>query len=1210
MLSKFVNWQRIDLKRHALIEASAGTGKTYTIENLVIKLLVERDDISLENILLVTFTEKAASELKMRIREKLAENLKQTKDDQKEKKLKDSLDTFDNASIFTIHGFCQNILKEFAFESGILFQTEAINDIPLFESLLKEQMRRRWHMRYGDNLAEILEFCGFNTKKEKFIKTVFDIGKNRYHRGAGDLLKPDFKEKKYSKLKDEIKRSIMTLKAETDSGKTFSEEFKSLKIHGTTKKSLLNNFVYPIENYLSKVDESNFSLIELSELISKIQKVKSKKKSGVSALYSALESKELNLSSTPNLTKTLGKLQNLIENLTELKHLLAVQTIDQLQKDVNQAKQDKGWISFDDMLNIVAGALYNNNSSDLLKKLQKKYKAAFVDEFQDTDPVQWKIFKKIFLNEYENTPQNLLFLIGDPKQAIYSFRGADVYAYLEAKNEIKRLAKKNRANLYSLAENWRSEPGLINAFNHLFCRPEWFKAPDETGEFEIKYQYVNFPDKKKRADMTLYNLSGRRALNIVDLSKKSSPKPAKAMLAKFIADEINYLVNCSSVKDTKKSHLKSKLDFNDICILVRGKSEVPAIEQELSSLEIPYTYYKKPGLFLSDEALHLSLVFHAILEPGNSSKAKKALLTPFFNLNQKDLHDYEYLSVSHNIKQMLALWNEYASLRKWSLLFQSLMEDSGLLFRESETIDWDRKHTNYRQIFEHLETTAYQKNMDFRSIAAMLDSYRNQLVYADEDNDIHQIETEEQKVQIMTMHVSKGLQFPVVFVAGGLTQPPSHGKGYHLYHQIGSNGQKITKIIDLAKLNGKEEDAKERSDEDKRLYYVALTRSQYMLYIPFFPYEKNQQWVGPICRLLSPAVKKAFSQDKSSKNVMWLDLCRKSNPFEVNDKQIQQNEKENRFSILNSKEPSELFPRPDNHQYKKIKVESFSSIHGKVSHFHGKDENAVSQTYDEKVKEDDENFASQNPDLDDAEIISEKLPGGTETGSMLHDILENINFHAVYEKAVKKDSSAKDIFDDPEINGLVLKQMEIYRTDDHWKKSICQIIWNTLTTPVTILDDDFTLCKLKKEERLHEVEFYYAFPPIDQKNDNVLNISTENRSDRFVRGFVDLLFRYKGKYYIADWKSNYIENGYDRKNLEINMVQADYHIQYKIYTIAVLRWLKQALGEGFDPERDFGGIFYFYLRGMGTGGDNGIYYVPADKLGGLEKLEREIQQLI
>ena len=127
------NTSQIDLTRHAIIEASAGTGKTYTIENLVVRLLKERHHVNLENILIVTFTEKATSELKIRIREKLEQELRGSAGNSEVlQKIKDTLDTFDAASIYTIHGFCHTILKDFAFENGTLFRNEVIDDKPLF----------------------------------------------------------------------------------------------------------------------------------------------------------------------------------------------------------------------------------------------------------------------------------------------------------------------------------------------------------------------------------------------------------------------------------------------------------------------------------------------------------------------------------------------------------------------------------------------------------------------------------------------------------------------------------------------------------------------------------------------------------------------------------------------------------------------------------------------------------------------------------------------------------------------------------------------------------------------------------------------------------------------------------------------------------------------------------------------------------------------
>lgn len=1203
--------QQVDLKKHGLIEASAGTGKTYIIENLVVRLLKERNGITLENILLVTFTEKATCELKIRIREKIEKELKDANDPRVIKRLRDSLDTFDTAAIFTIHGFCRTVLSDFAFENSVLFKSELIDDTSLFETELKEQMRKTWPERYGENLPAILKCSGFNTKKGKlrFNNTVLAIAGKTFRENAGDLLLPDIKGKSFKQLQNEVKALVIGLKTLIGTQKYFSQQFDKLNINASTKRSLLSKIVIPLENYLSDVDDKNIDIAGLQDLISQIQGVKSGQRQGIQCL---VPDKWLKNGPNPevchrlqDIVSVLGKIEEASANL---KQMLAVETIHHLQKDVSQAKAKKGQISFNDMINLVERALYDDNSDHLLAMLRHKYQVAFVDEFQDTDPVQWKIFKKIFLDSQkpgsEENPGNVLFLIGDPKQAIYSFRGADVFAYLDAKNEIEELSKQQKANLYALDINWRSQPELINAFNSLFGRKEWFKQEKQAGKFDICYQDATCPEKKDRLTLLSSDESGRGAVNIVEFSDTSPPSLVKMQLAKFIAKEIQHLISFANIKLMQKGKKENKLSFGDICILVRAKSDVPLIESELSSLAIPYTYYKKPGLFQSDEAFYLSLIFHAILNPGNSEDVKRALLTPFFEFKPADLYAYEQLPHLHPLKQLLFRWNEYALSRNLSLLFQSLINDSGLLFREAEKVYWDRKYTNYRQIFEHLEETAYLKNLDFRQITSMLDGYRKDTVRADEDADIHQIETEEEKVQIMTMHVSKGLQFPIVFIAGGLTQLPTAFNNYYIYHNIvkKNNVPKAVKIIDLSIQSGqskKEKHLLEKTDEDKRLYYVASTRAEHKLYLPYYPYTKKHSWVGPVCSLLSPALKKAFPKDNEKKNILWLTS---DDHYYADDKTKPDNQRH--LPEIQIKDAKDLFPRIKNYSHKKIRLESFTSLHDKILLVHKRGEQTAGfQIMHEKSKEDDETFASQKIDDTPVDITHDEMPGGTETGSMFHNILEHIDFTHVVEKMDASQDKVRSLLDDPETADIILKQMEIYRVEERWAYNICQVIKNTLTTPISIVDDEFILGRLGQTDRLHEVEFIYPFAMSAYKDKTIPDCTTENG---FIRGSVDMVFRYNNKFYIADWKSNYLENGYDQDSMAINMKSAGYDLQYRLYTIAVLRWLKQSLNNRFDPAEDFGGVFYFYLRGMGTGKGNGVFYIPASQLGDLKRMEEEV----
>lgn len=1199
------DFNKICLSRHGLIEASAGTGKTFTIENLVVRFLKERTDLELENILLVTFTEKATSELKIRIREKLERELNDSNNNGKtEKKLRGTLDTFDKASIYTIHGFCQTILRDFAFENSAAFQSEVIDDAPLFETLLKDQMRKKWPDTYGSDLEEVLAASGFDQKKASFLDTIISVAKS-FHERSGDRIGPDLGGREFQNIKNDLKTSFLNLRTLVDSGKQFSGGFGKLNIHGSSKKAILTKIVIPLEDYMTEGDEDKFNVVECLELISQIEAVESAGRKGIQCLSPKWLKSGANPEVCPNLNKIVKEFEELTAVSKSLRHTLAIQSIYQLQKDVNRLKQRNGWVSYYDMLSLVEQALSGGGSSNLLERLRGKYKVAFIDEFQDTDPVQWNIFRKIFIDSHGETPENLLFLIGDPKQAIYSFRGADVYAYLSAKKEMERLEKAGRAKLYSLSVNWRSQPDLIASFNRLFCGDEWFKPHEQTVDFEIGYQEACFPEEEERPEVIVEDDSGRPGLSIVNLSDASSPRPAKVLLAKFIANEIQHLVACN-IKLKEKGGKERRLGFGDISILVHSRSEVSFLEDELSELEIPYSFYKKPGLFLSNEAYYLSLVFHSILDPGDNSEVKKALMTPFFRFDLSGLFAYEEMAPSHPIRQMLFKWNQYAMSRHWSLLFQSLMEDSGLLVHESGRSDWERKYTNYRQISEYLQVAAYRRNLDFRRLSALLDTYRKQSAAAEEDADIHRIETEARKVQIMTMHVSKGLQFPVVFVAGGLTQRSTSLDLYHVYHEIEEKGpsSNAIKVVDLAKSDVEGRHDSEKADENKRLYYVASTRSQYKLYLPFYRCDSNYPWVGPVTRLLAPAIHNSFPESAGDRDVLWLGHDHHSGAA-----------MEKTGSYETKKEPttyisgqSEFFPSQENYQNRKIQLESFSGLHTKRAPLAETQKQEIGfQAMKETAKEDDESFASQSTQIISTVAPPDEMPGGISVGLLFHDILEKIDFEEVATIASRNQNDARSLLMNPGTKGTVLRQMEIYRIDKRWEEHISKIVWKTLTTTIGQVGDNFALCQLDKRKRLHEVEFYYPFPLGVHRTEKILDCEF-NRG--FIRGFVDLVFNHDQKFYLADWKSNYLESGYHHESMLSNMNHADYHLQYKLYTVATLRWLKQVLGDRFDPERHFGGVFYFYLRGMGSGNGDGIYHVPPHELGPLDQLEQEVALIL
>jgi exodeoxyribonuclease V beta subunit len=1191
----------IDLNRHALIEASAGTGKTYTLEHLVVRLLKERPDIALENILMVTFTEKATSELKTRIQEKLTAALSgpdpAASDADTIRKIRETLDAFDTASIYTIHGFCHTVLKDFAFENGSLFQHDVIDDAQVFDSLMKEQMRKAWPDIYGDHFGEMLQVSGFSAGKERFLERVVHIARRVYRPGVGDELIPDAQGRSLAQLRADITAQTLALKALIGDPPTFSAGFAELNINGRSKKSLLGKLVVPLEDYLAQVSEENFQLPELLDLITDIQAVKSTGRQGIACLVPAkwLKAGD-NREVCPHLEKVAAGLEQLTQLILRLQHYLTIASVKLLQADAARAKRENGWISYDDMLSQVAGALDSDHATELIRTLRSRYKIAFVDEFQDTDPVQWRIFKRLFLDDTAGELENRVMLIGDPKQAIYSFRGADVYAYLEARNVMEQLAGRGEAGLYSLAVNWRSKPELVAAFNDLFGRDTWFPPHDRAGPFEIGYQDVGSPPEAYLPAVLTADESGRPALNVLDLSAAESIRLAKPVLARFIASEIRHLVDRGGIRIRERNGDPRPLDFGDICLLVRGRADALLLEPELLERAIPYSFYKKPGLFFSDQALHLSLVCRAVGDPGNVAEVKKALLTPFFDYAPADLYAYESLPVAHPLKQLLFGWHELARGQRWGRLFQSLLEDSGLLYREAATPDWDRTYSNYRQICEHLQTVAYRKNLDFRGLTALLDSYRKETVGAEDDADIHQIETEEKKVQIMTMHVSKGLQFPVVFIAGGLTQRSFDA--YHTFHQADPADPigRCRKIIDLSCGVDPDRHKREKIDEDKRLYYVALTRAQFKLYLPYLPATSGHAWVGPVGRFVAGSVGSAFSAAAGKPGIIWLD------PEETAAAGAAASEIRTKAAgdAIPAPTPDPYLPPNPNYQSRRILLESFSSLQRRLHRAAGQLEPQTGfQVAQTQSREDDEDLAAGPADIIQSARPEDEIPGGADIGSMFHDILEHVDFETV---AADPDAW----FEAPANTVLVDSTMAAYQVDKRWRAQVGRLIARVLTTPVSPNGKPFMLAALKPAKRKHEVEFYYPFALPEGAAPEIPECDVVKGRNCFIRGFVDLVFQHQGQFFIADWKSNRLDDGYGFKALETCMQTAGYHLQYKLYAVAVLRWLQHAFGARFDAGRHFGGVYYFFIRGMGAGDGDGVYFVPASDMGSLEELEKEI----
>ncbi|MDL2269255.1 UvrD-helicase domain-containing protein [Desulfosarcina sp. OttesenSCG-928-A07] len=1171
---------QVDLSCHALIEASAGTGKTYTLENLVVRLLASASDLSIENILLVTFTEKAVSELKIRIRQRIEAAI--AHDDPAmgdAKPLQAALDSFDNAAIFTIHGFCYTLLREFPFETGALFEQEPVDDGPLMDKWMRRQVRTQWPVRYGDHLDMLLRLSGFSDSPDAFIKKTIRIARQVTGDSNTEVWVPQEAAKDPDELWKILQTRIVAVKSLMGDPPDLAHRYDRLNIHANTRKSMITQVIAPLQAILTEIDPDDPSLDAVFRLADLLKTQSDRITSLVPEKW--LKAGE-NLDACPGLSDIQARLLHLREIFVSLSCLLMRQSIETLREDVEAEKAENGWISYQDMLGRVAAFVGRKDAGPGIDAIRDRYRVAFVDEFQDTDEVQWRIFKTLFLDGGNTRFNNRLFLIGDPKQAIYGFRGADVFTYLSARQEMIQLADQGKAQLYSLSTNWRSLPELVTVFNLLFSTPQWFGPDIGKDPFAISYT----PALSPPPDLFPAALSGQSLqapFVVADLTDHSEAAQAKSALAGFICREIRHLVDASDVCIQDRDGTVRKPGFGDMAILVRSQSEFFQMEKVLLEWQIPYAYYRQPGLFQSVHAHWLALVLRAVARPEDTGLFNIALLTPFFDVPPEALVRMTELPADHPIRQLMRRWFYLGETRQWGALFQSLTADSGLWLRHCTDPGWERMETNFQQIFDHLIVSAHAQNLDLAGMADLLDRLREKNENPDPDADLHQIADEGDKVRILTLHVSKGLEFPIVFVAGGLTRPAQDR--IPVYHEKNPDPTHpgFRKVIDLSGETGVEAAKKEAEDEDRRLFYVALTRARFRLYLPYFPQTGKHHWVGPICRFVAESVDAARPLLEAAKGVDWKmvhDTIKPRAPVPAPQTVV---------DIQRFQGPW-LFEDQD-YTARKLSLASFSSLSREISRFSGGLEPAPFHLSGVFRREDDEPAFAAWPDL--AETAAE-LPGGARMGSLFHYLFENMDFDRVM-------TGPKDILAHAPHAALVDDALARFRIDPMWRFQIAESVAAVLRTPIDLDGRTLVLGKLSPDQRQHEVAFFFPAPQGDGK---------APYGHTTIRGFMDLLFEWRGKFYIADWKSNRLADGYGTAAMEREMAEAGYDLQYQIYTVAALRWLKKVRGTRFDPERHFGGVLYFFIRGMKPGSGEGVFHVPPERLLPLAALEEKIHTLL
>lgn len=1139
---------------HCVIEASAGTGKTYAIEHLVIDLLLS-GECTIDQILVVTFTEKATADLRFRVRQALeniligapnphpaADSDPVVIDEAGRNKIENAFYAFDRAPISTIHGFCHRVLTDFAFQSGALLDLQLIDSRGAFHRAFRAELRENLAVKIVTR--ELLEkwLTGSEPDHPKgktpddLEKLLFEAFQRRY------LDSPD------SGAREKAARRVM----ETYDGKVLQQACKRAGLN--TKD--LTEALEVIGNLSGRTAQAGGSNDRLLDLLAEVE---------LKPLLGPI-------------VRPIKRQQGLKfpDRVRELAHdLAAAETaakswewklvdlfLPPVARRLQRDKREQGLIDYDDMLGWVSQALRSQGGPALASALRDRFRVALVDEFQDTDDLQWQIFRTLFVEGCGHR----LYVVGDPKQAIYAFRGADVFTYLAARRELAG----GRAPV-QLVENFRSTGDLIRACNHVFDQ----KAPNALfGEGQIRYEH---PVQCGRPDLKAADPKGKPITPVVLMryrradGAKASVSEVRAAVGRHLAGQLRRILNedAHRIRIQEKDKEPTLVTEKNVFVLTRTRQESAEIGEYLREAGVPFAFYKQEGLFQTSEAGYVLDVLRAVAEPHIRSHRLKAWVSPFFEVPLRELALLHDVPATNPLNERLYEWKSIAERGRFAELFERLLHDSGLAARELFLAGTERRLTNYQHIFELLLGVALARRLDLLEIVALLEDYISLRALPEvKEPNVQRLESECEAVSVITVHMSKGLEADVVALFGGFGRI-NDLSGVSVYHD--DSGTRRFAIGKAAKhsLNGKVKE--EQGAEDRRLLYVALTRARARLYLPLLPEGSTKQALSGYYSALNDRLRAIEAElgHRAGSNLFAIQNVAES--FETGDGSIEWSEKAKAWTpppalMDDSKDAASAgsFWNLRRTHYPLV-VRSYTLLRGSEEE----------QRWDipaEEFKRDLEMPADERD-----------LPGGREVGIFLHEVIERVAMESFAQTPNLDGWRQRD-----DVKGLFYAAMHRNQVKNQsaWFERGTQAVFHTLTSRLAI-SKDRAVGPLHQCSSVREMEFVYPIPESSHPLLAAAAARGEWTVERgYLKGFVDFVFKDDGLFYFADWKSDHLSS-YEAAEID-GHVRNHYWTQAQIYSIGIIRLLQIRTAD--DYEKRFGGLLYIFLRGMDGGGQRGVYF--------------------
>jgi len=1141
------------LSRSAVVvEASAGTGKTYQLEQLTLGLIAE-GRARIDEILVVTFTERATAELVGRIRATIDRALAspatgQRRDEQQRRSLlAEARRGFDQASITTIHAFCQGLLIDEPLATGRLLGQAQVDSQAAFGEVFRDVLRRLLstdpeHRRYLD---------AFLAGRRDAVALEALLYRAALTRGV------------WAAPHDELALArAVTALAALELG-AFERLWSGMLPHRQSIDAMKRRLQALAPAFARASQDRDWPALlgafdeEADErLCGYVEKIAAAR--GLAPIVETLGQSLTALLEGPTLI-----------DATVQRFLPAVRSA------VAAHKLARGLYDFDDMIAAAARALEGPAGEQLIAKLRRRFRFALIDEAQDTDALQWQLFERIFL---DSNGANPCVLIGDPKQAIYGFRGADVNTYVRAREAI--LARAGETALVPLAENHRSASEVLAAVNAIleqntltpfftnprigYDRPvESARGPQGDGagvtlfklELEERQQEMGRQQEKERRQ------------------EKLRIGPIKQALRRAIGAEIERL-----------RRERPSFRLASVFVLTRSNAEAREVGDELRLRGIAHTYYKQEGLWKSAEAEQIRTLLRAIDDPQDRVARLQAWLTPFFGLTLAELEQAGDPPHHHPLMARLFTWKRLGDARDYPALFAEVLDGSGVTRRLRLTAAGERTLTLYAQIFDQLLADTAARRLSLAELAASLGQYKSGLFPptregATRDTDIQRAELDSDAVQIVTMHKAKGLEAEHVFLYGALTNMPLFSHEVHAFYRddqrvLMAGKPRLPDTIARIKQH--------RDEENQRLLYVALTRARHHLYMPFFPgtesddrevfgsevdhgdYKLFDKITGPY-RLVNDRLRQLAADRARFAELFAVRLV----PFPAPELTVNQDLQAALAAWRPA--PPEL-PRPGadaailRTTRRGFVVTSYSRL---------KD---AAGGYQPPVLDEDPLPAPAVEATPRAR--ADDLPGGAATGLFLHGVLEKAALGPLPPLA--------DWERRPEVRALLEAECRRWDRDPRHLPAAARVVHAALEAPL-LFGDAPPLAGIAVAARVRrEVDFLFSLAdmwqggvrapaPRQHEDDRLV------REPGYIRGVLDVLFEHEGRAYFADWKSDVLPS-FAPGELRAH-VAANYELQIQIYTVALFRLL--GIEDRQDCERRFGGLAYVFLRGLEIESDPG-----------------------